>query len=144
MRQKPTGAPVDEVAPPPQTARLLRLTRPVTQQGSATVAQPVSTPAQQPEVSPATEPLPTEPAAAAVKASDSGAIDGAAGGSGAGAASQDPGRMQYPHYSGHTSSPDGFETLPAAPLPDATEQPSRPASDPDTVEPLPTMDSAGT
>ncbi len=45
--------------------------------------------------------------------------------------------------SGHAESPDGFETLPAAPLPDATGRPTRPTSLPSQLEPLPALDSAG-
>jgi tetratricopeptide (TPR) repeat protein len=52
--------------------------------------------------------------------------------------------VQYPHESGHSNSPDGFEMLPA-PLPDAAPVPvvvRRPASLPNEIEPLPATSSA--
>ena len=53
------------------------------------------------------------------------------------------GAVQYPQDSGHAVSPEPVEMLPAAPLPDATELPARPArpvSRPDEIEPLPLPD----
>ena len=94
VRQKPVSAPVDEIAPMPQSVQSLRH---------------ADRPAEEVPVSsglPATEPLPADiPASAASPSGGPDANRAAAG------------RMQYPHYSGHTDSPDGFEMLPVAPLP---------------------------
>jgi Tfp pilus assembly protein PilF len=82
---------------------------------------------------PASEPLPADVSAATP------ADQGAGGRPAAG------GAIQYPHDPRRTDSPDGFELLPAAPLPDAIQRPARPArpmSQPDEIEPLPALDGA--
>jgi len=46
-------------------------------------------------------------------------------------------QVQYPNRSGRNNPPNGFETPPTAPLPDASSRPYRPVSQPNELEALP-------